>query len=258
MWGRGSAYERYIGRWSSHVPPLFLDWLDLPAGLTWIDVGCGTGALAESILDRTAPSQVLGVDPAAGFVAAAAERLGDRASVSVAPADDLPLSDSSVDCAVSGLVLTFVPDATAAVVESMRVCRGGGTVAGYVWDYAGRMDLMRRFWDAATDLDARAADVDEGPRFPLARPAALATLFSDAGCADVETTALDVATVFADFDDYWEPFLGGQGPAPAYAMSLEPDAREALRRRLDATLPREPEGSIALVARAWAVRGLVR
>ncbi len=256
IWGRGSAYERYVGRWSSRVAPLFLDWLDLPPGLSWLDVGCGTGALTECILDRTAPARVVGVDPAEGFVAAAAERLGGRATVAVAVADDLPLPDASVDCAVSGLVLTFVPDAPSALAESLRVVRAGGTVAAYVWDYAGRMELMRRFWDAAAALDPVAAEIDEGPRFPLAHPDALAALFTDAGCSAVEVTALDVPTVFADFDDYWEPFLGGQGPAPAYAMSLDEDAREALRRRLDTTLPREPDGSIALVARAWAVRGI--
>ncbi len=259
IWGRGSAYERYAGRWSSRVAPRFLDWLALPTGLAWLDVGCGTGALTECILNRTAPARVIGVDPAAGFVAAASERLGTRSptpDLLVAGADDLPLPDGSVDCAVSGLVLTFVPDAAAGVAESIRVVRAGGTVAAYVWDYAGRMELMRRFWDAAAALDPAAAELDEGPRFPLAHADALAALFSGAGCTAVETTALDIPTVFADFDDYWQPFLGGQGPAPAYAMSLEEDAREALRRRLDATLPRARDGSIALVARAWAVRGV--
>ncbi|MCI0157333.1 class I SAM-dependent methyltransferase [Leifsonia shinshuensis] len=195
--------------------------------------------------------------PAEGFVAAARQRLGGRSTFSVAAADDLPLPDSSVDCAVSGLVLTFVPDAPSALAESLRVVRAGGTVAAYVWDYAGRMDLMRRFWDAAAALDPAAAELDEGLRSALAHPDALAALFGDVGCSGVGVTALDVPTVFAHFDDYWEPFLGGQGPAPAYAMSLDEDAREALRRRLDTTLPREPDGSIALVARAWAVRGIV-
>jgi len=149
-----------------------------------------------------------------------------------------------------------VPEPRAAIEEALRVARHGGTVAAYVWDYAGRMDLMRRFWDAAAALDPSASGLDEGGRFPLARPDALATLFGAAGCAEVATTAIDIPTVFADFDDYWTPFLGGQGPAPAYAMSLEATAREALRERLEETLPREPDGSIALMARAWAVRGV--
>lgn len=255
IWGRGDPYERYVGRWSRRIAPLFLDWVDAGPGRDWVDIGCGTGALTAEIADGQAPASVVGVDPAEGFVAAARERLGERARIVTGEAGALPLPDASVDVAVSGLVLTFVPDTRAATAEAARVTRPGGLVAAYVWDYAGRMDLMRRFWDAATALDPEAAALDEGRRFPLAHPDALAALFSDAGCAEVATTAIDVPTVFAGFADYWEPFLGGQGPAPAYAMSLDAPARDALRARLDTTLPREPDGSIALVARAWAVKG---
>jgi SAM-dependent methyltransferase len=255
MWGRGDPYEQYVGRWSRRVAPLFLDWLGAAPGLAWLDVGCGTGALAAAILDGCSPASVVGVDPAPGFVASAREHLGDRASFVVGDAGALPLADGSVDAVVSGLVLNFVPDPHAAADEAVRVARPGGTIAAYVWDYAGRMDLMRRFWDAAAALDPEASRLDEGPRFPLAHPDALAAVLTGAGCAAVTTTAIDIPTVFTGFDDYWEPFLGGQGPAPAYTMSLDAAAREALRARLDATLPREPDGSIALVARAWAVRG---
>ncbi|MEN2736238.1 class I SAM-dependent methyltransferase [Microbacterium sp. X-17] len=256
MWGRGDPYEQYVGRWSRRVAPLFLDWLSAAERLGWVDVGCGTGALTAAILDGCAPASVVGVDPAEGFVAAARERLGDRATFLLGDAAGLPLRDASADAVVSALVLNFVPAPRAAVQEALRVARPGGTVAAYVWDYAGRMDLMRRFWDAAAALDPAASRLDEGPRFPLARPDALAALFGLAGCAEVATTAIDIPTVFADFEDYWTPFLGGQGPAPAYAMSLEASAREALRARLEKTLPREADGSIALMARAWAVRGV--
>ncbi|WP_219732631.1 class I SAM-dependent methyltransferase [Leifsonia shinshuensis] len=255
IWGRGDPYERYVGRWSRRVAPLFLDWLGAGTGLDWVDVGCGTGALTEAILDGRAPASVVGVDPAPGFVASARERLGGRARFDVGDAAALPLPDGCADAVVSGLVLNFVPDPAAAAAEALRIARPGAVVGAYVWDYAGRMDLMRRFWDAAAALDPEAARIDEGPRFPLAHPDALAALLTSAGCADVATTAVDIPTVFADFEDYWTPFLGGQGPAPAYTMSLEPEAREALRARLEETLPREADGSIALLARAWAVRG---
>jgi len=256
MWGRGDPYEQYVGRWSRRVAPQFLEWLGAAEELDWVDVGCGTGALTAAILAGCAPASVVGVDPADGFVAAARERLGDRARFLVGDAAGLPLPDASADAVVSALVLNFVPEPRAAIEEALRVARPGGTVAAYVWDYAGRMDLMRRFWDAAAALDPSASGLDEGGRFPLARPDALATLFGAVGCAEVATTAIDIPTVFADFDDYWTPFLGGQGPAPAYAMSLEATAREALRARLEETLPREADGSIALMARAWAVRGV--
>lgn len=256
MWGRGDPYEQYVGRWSRRVAPLFLDWLGAEEQLHWVDVGCGTGALTAAILDRCSPASVVGVDPADGFVAAARERLGDRATFLVGDAAALPLPDASADAVVSALVLNFVPEPRAAVEEALRVARLGGIVAAYVWDYAGRMDLMRRFWDAAAALDPEASRLDEGGRFPLAHPDALAALLGAAGCTEVATTAIDIPTVFADFEDYWRPFLGGQGPAPAYTMSLEAEAREALRARLEETLPREADGSIALMARAWAVRGV--
>ncbi len=137
-----------------------------------------------------------------------------------------------------------------------RVTKPGGTVGAYVWDYAGKMQLMRHFWDAAAALDPRAVGQDEGRRFPICHPKPLAELFLAAGLADVETRAIDIATNFTDFEDYWSPFLGGQGPAPSYTMSLSEERRAALRERLRAGLPTAIDGSIRLVARAWAVRGV--
>jgi hypothetical protein len=137
------------------------------------------------------------------------------------------------------------------------VTGAGGAIAAYVWDYAGKMELMRHFWDAAVELDAKAATLDEGLRFPLCRPQALEQLFAGAGLEAIEVRAIDIPTPFADFDDYWGPFLGGQGPAPAYAMSLDEDARERLRERIRERIPAGADGSIALSARAWAVRGAV-
>ena len=131
-------------------------------------------------------------------------------------------------------------------------------MGGYVWDYAGEMQLMRHFWDAAVALDADARELDEGRRFPIADPGPLSELFRGAGLSRVETRAIDVATVFKDFDDYWSPFLGGQAPAPGYCMSLSEDRRAELRERIRADLPIGADGSIALIARAWAVRGTVR
>jgi len=126
-----------------------------------------------------------------------------------------------------------------------------------VWDYAGKMELMRYFWDAAAAVDPDNRELDEGARFPICEPEALAALVRDAGLGAVATRAIDVATVFQDFDDYWTPFLGGQGAAPAYCMRLPTDRRDALRERLRSALPVEPDGSIALIARAWAARGTV-
>ncbi|GAB4559586.1 MAG: class I SAM-dependent methyltransferase [Rhizobacter sp.] len=255
-WERGSPYEQYIGRWSRRIAPLFLAWLDQPAGRRWLDVGCGTGALAAAILDRCNPSSVVGVEPSEGFLALAAQHLGGKARLLAGSAAALPLEADSCDVVVSGLVLNFLPALPAALSEMRRVTAAGGTIAAYVWDYADGMEIVKHFWDAAAALDPAAAALHEGARFPLCHPSALKSAFEEQGLAEVETTPLEVIAEFADFEDYWRPFLGGQGPAPAYAMSLPEERRAALKARLKAALPTAAGGAIALRARAWAVRGL--
>ena len=153
--------------------------------------------------------------------------------------------------------MNFVPDGRAALAEMARVTGSGGTIAAYVWDYAGKMELMRLFWDAAVELNPDAARMDEGARFPLCRPEGLTELFEGAGLRGVEVTAIDIPTPFARFEEYWRPFLGGQGPAPAYAMSLDETARARLRDRIRERIPVQADGSVSLTARAWAVRATV-
>ncbi len=256
VWAFGDAYEPYVGRWSRLVATQLLGWLAVPPGARWLDVGCGTGALSRTILDRAAPEAVTGLDASAGFVQHATARVADpRASFRVGDAQALPFDDGAFDAAVSGLVLNFVPAPPRMAAEMRRVIRRGGVVALYVWDYAGGMELMRHFWDAAGSLDPAALPLDEGRRFPICRPEPLAALFRDAGLAEVDVRALDVPTVFRDFDDYWTPFLGGQGPAPGYCSSLDDARRTTLRERIRARLPVQPDGRIPLTARAWAVRG---
>ena len=255
-WQSGEPYERYVGRWSRLVAREFVDWLDVGAGARWLDVGCGTGALTGVVLERAEPMSVVGVDSSDGFVSHAKAQVDDdRAEFRVGDARELPVADGEADAAVAGLVLNFVPEPERAVAEMRRVLRPGGLAAAYVWDYAERMQLMRYFWDSAAALDPEAAKLDEGPRFPLCHPDALAALFEGAGLEAVETRSVEVPTVFDDFDDYWSPFLGAQGPAPAYVATLSDDARTELRDELQGRLPVADDGSISLVARAWAVRG---
>jgi len=159
---------------------------------------------------------------------------------------------------VSGLVLNFLPHPDRAVSEMLRVVRPGGIGAAYVWDNADQMQLMRYFWDAAVKLDPAAFDLDEGQRFLLCKPEPLTKLFHAANLNNIEVCAFDVPTDFCDFDDYWKPFLGGQGPAPTYAMTLSEDRRVALREEIRANLPIATDGSIHLIARAWAIRGVLR
>ena len=255
-WASGDAYERYVGRWSRPVAAGFVRWLGLPSGLDWIDAGCGTGALASAILAAAAPRRVRGYDLSPDHVAAARARVGDpRAEFGQADATALPDPPHACDAAVSGLVLNFVPEPARALAEMRRVVRPGGVVGAYVWDYAGRMQLMRVFWDAAVELDPSAGELDEGRRFEMCAPEPLHDLFRSAGLRDLQVRAIDVPTRFQDFDDYWQPFLGGQGPAPGYAVSLDEARREALRELTRGRLPFAGDGSITLTARAWAVRG---
>lgn len=256
-WGRGDAYEQYVGRWSRRIAPLFLDWLGIPPDRSWLDVGCGTGALAAAILDRCAPAAVTGVEPSEGFLATARENLAGRAELLPGSATDIPLAAGAVDVAVCGLVLNFVADQPAALAELARVVRPGGTIAAYIWDYAGTMEMMSMFWEAAAALDQRAVALAEAVRFQLSRPEELERLFAGAGLAGVAVTGIEIETRFANFEDYWQPFLGGAGPAPTYVASLAEDARERLREHLRDSLPFVIDGSIPLAARAWAVRGTV-
>jgi SAM-dependent methyltransferase len=250
-WSSGGIYESYVGRWSRLVATEFVGWLEQPAGLRWLDVGCGTGALTSTILRTADPAAVLGIDPSAGFVEYARQTIHDeRVSFDVRSAAELP--DGPFDAVVSGLVLNFVPER----VEALRRMREiGSTVAVYVWDYAGGMQLMRYFFDAMTEVRPQDSDQDEGRRFSFCTPEGLDELFTTAGFTTVRTREIVVPTEFASFDDYWNPFLGGQGVAPAYLRSLaEPDQVE-LREAVRARLPIEANGSIKLTARAWAAIG---
>jgi SAM-dependent methyltransferase len=257
VWASGDSYEPYVGRWSRLVAQEFLKWLDVPTQRRWLDIGCGTGALSQTILASCNPTTIKGIDRSDGFVAYARAKVNDpRAEFEVGDAQSLPVESNRYDVAVSGLVLNFVPQPEKMVAEMVRVVTRDGMVALYVWDYAGKMQLMRHFWNAAIALNPAAHDLDEGRRFPICKPDALKELFHQAGLNQVETCPLEVETHFKDFDDYWNPFLGGQAPAPGYCMSLSEERRAQLRERIRASLPFALDGSIPLVARAWGVKGL--
>ena len=251
QWSSGEIYESYVGRWSRLVAPEFIGWLDQPPGLRWLDVGCGTGALTSAILRTADPASVLGIDPSEGFIGDARQAVNDPlARFEVRSAAELP--DGPYDVVVAGLVLNFIPER----VEALRRMREiGTTVAVYVWDYAGGMQLMRYFFDAMVDVRPQDRHEDEARRFPFCTPEGLEGLFREAGFADVRTREIVVPTVFESFDDYWQPFLGGQGVAPAYLRSLDVADQDALRDALRARLPIAADGSIRLTARAWAAAG---
>lgn len=252
-WAAGASYERYMGRWSRQVALHYLDWLAAPRDAAWLDLGCGTGALTQTILARCDPRSVVAIDQSDSFVAHAGAATPDsRARFEVGDARKLPLPDASVDVAASALVLNFVPDRIAALKELSRVVRPGGLISFYVWDYpGGGIGFIRAFWRAAVELDAKAADLGEGTRFPFCTPDGLTALCAEAGWPAVTVIPIEIETRFASFADYWEPFTLGAGPAPGYCAGLPEEHRARLKAKLQDQLG---EGPIAFTARAWAVK----
>lgn len=256
-WAGAEAYEAFMGRWSRPLARRFVDWLrPAPAG-HWLDVGCGTGALTAAICAAGEPASVLSCDPSEPFVEHARSRVSDpRVSFVVAGAENLPDREGGFDTVVSGLVLNFLPDAARFTLSVRERLRPGGFFAAYVWDYRDGMDFLKAFWEEAIAVEPRAVAHTESLGFSLCRPEALAALLESAGFARVETGALEIPTEFADFDDYWLPFLRGTGTGPNFAASLDDSSRELLRERLRHRVAPGTDGRIRLKARAWAVRGL--
>lgn len=244
-----------MGRWSRPTAVKFLRWLAVQDGQKWLDVGCGTGALSTEIVNHVAPASVAGIDASSGFIDEARRRLPAGIDLRVGDAQSLPFVSDSFDVVVSGIALNFVPDAELAVREMRRVARTGGAVGVYLWDYNDGMEMIRVFWDVAVALNNHAAPLDEATRFPLCREDQLGQLFESFTWNELRSAPIETDNVFNDFDDFWEPFLGGQGPAPRYVSSLDEDHRTELRDALHAQLPHAADGSIRLQSRAWAVTG---
>jgi trans-aconitate methyltransferase len=259
LWGAGDAYERYMGRWSRRVAPVFARWVDAAPGARWIDIGCGTGILTSAVLAACEPAEIVGIDSSDVFLRSAVANVPDpRAVFRHGDAQAIAEPDGGFDAAVSGLVLNFLPDKEAAIREMARVVRPGGDVALYVWDYAGHMQVMRAFFDVATALDPKAAEYDDKVKAPICRPKPLMEILGRFGLCDVAVRAIDIPAAFDSFDDYWAPFLGGTGSAPKYCMSLDDAARERLKQEVRRRLPTGPDGEILLSVRAWAAKGRVR
>jgi SAM-dependent methyltransferase len=258
-WTAGSTYEDFMGRWSRLLAPRFVSWLCVEPDAHWLDVGCGTGALSQAICDVARPASVVGCDPAESFIEhARRHQVDSRISFVVAAAGHLPTRSGGFHSVTSALALNFFPWPEAAIEEMCRIAAPGGLVSACVWDYAGRMEFLRQFWESAAAIDPKARDVDEGRRFPICQPDVLEKLFRDGGLREVGCQPIEIPTRFSDFADFWTPFLGGTGPAPSYVAGLGARQREALAEHLERSLHRQPDGAICLTARAWAVRGVAK
>jgi SAM-dependent methyltransferase len=256
MFSEAEAYERFMGRWSRLLAPPFVSFAEIQDRDAVLDVGSGTGALSFAVEASAREAHVTGIDPSSAYVSFANRRASSRVVFEVGDAQKLRFPDASYDDAVALLVFNFIPDSARALKELARVVRPGGAISAAVWDYSQDMKMLRLFWDEADALDPVAERLDE-KRMPLCRGGELAELWRRQGLENVREEPLDVTLRFTSFDDYWEPFLLGQGPAGAYVMSLTPERREQLRTRLrERLLGSGPDRPIELQARAWAVKGL--
>jgi SAM-dependent methyltransferase len=244
------AYDRYVGRYGDALARAQIEAAGVQPGLSALDVGCGPGALTRVLASVLGAGNVAAVDPSERFVRACRDRV-PGADVRVAAAETLPSFERRFDVVLSQLVVNFMTDAPAGVRGMRSAARPGGTVASCVWDYADGMTMLRAFWDAAAEIDPAAPD--EG-RMRWCSPPELRELWEAAGLATVETAEIVVDASYESFDDLWQPFTQGVGPAGAFCVSLERDRREALReayrRRLAAG-----DQPVSLEARAWFVRG---
>lgn len=245
------AYDAYMGRYSRRLAGVFADFAGVGEDARVVDVGCGPGALTEVLAARVGASRVAAAEPGEAFVAACRARC-PGADVRLAPAERLPWPVATFDAALAQLVVTFMRDAPAGVGEMRRVVRPGGAVAACSWDLRGGMRMLRTFWEAAEGLGGDPPD-EAGMRWNT--PDELRELWALAGLEDVAVEALDVEAEYADFDDYWRPFLAGVGPAGAYCVGLDEATRERIRERCRRALG-DPSGPFALPARAWAIRGV--
>ena len=254
-WTSGADYDRWMGRWSRLLAHELLEWLNLPAGLHWIDICCGSGVLTEAIAERNAPASIVGVDVSPEQIDFARQhRARDNVSFEIANAMSLPFTDATFDVAVCGFGLNYLPNPCQALEEFERVICHGGMVAIYVWDYEQGARFLREFWDAAIAVDGDAAASDQARRFPMCTEAGLRALFAQTELEDVSTQGLDIVTRFTSFDDYWEPLFSGQGSAPNYLATRDPQTQTRIHERLRTVLPINNDGAIELPARAWGIR----
>jgi SAM-dependent methyltransferase len=245
------AYDRFMGRYSVPLAPQLADFAGVAAGQRVLDVGCGPGALTAELVSRVGAANVAAVDPSEPFVAAARER-HPGVDVRRAAAEQLPFAGPEFDAAVAQLVVHFMTDPVAGLRESARVTRPGGVVAACVWDHGSGGGPLSLFWEAARRLDA---DVVDESRLAGAREGHLAQLFAEAGLGEIEAGALAVEVAHPSFEEWWEPFMLGVGPAGALVAGLDPDARARLRDTCRGLLPPAP---FAVTAKAWAARGKVQ
>lgn len=256
LFASGDDYELQMGRWSRPVGEQFIDWLSVPPGLRWLDVGCGNGAFSQVILKRAAPASVAGVDPSEGQIGYARQHAGAaNVTFDVGDAQNLPFADASFDVAAMALVIAFVPDPARAVAEMKRVTRPGGWVGTYMWDMMAGASPVRPVYQA---LRKMGCDPSQPPRAEASRREAMQDYWQKAGLDDVETTVIRIDVVHPDFESFWDANSRPSGPQGVVLSKMSPAEKETARACLREVLPISADGSIRYEAFANAVKGRVR
>lgn len=251
----GAAYERLMGRWSRAVGEVFLDWLALPSGLRWLDVGCGTGVFTEFVLDQCAPRQMSAIDAAEDQIAHARTKpVAKRANFRVGDAQELPFADAEFDVATMALVITFIPDPAKAVAEMKRVLKPGGTMATYMWDFLGHGSTQEPLREA---IEAMGIAVRPVPGHRHSRLEALNEFFSAAGLDAVSTRRIEIEVSYSNFEEYWEGQTVFANSTVQHIRKMTAADVERLKSSLRERLPRDRNGRIAYKAWANAVKGRV-
>lgn len=258
IFSNAAAYDHYMGRWSRRLAPMFVEFAQIRDGDTVLDVGSGTGALAEAVAAATRSSEITGIDPSSFFVEYGRTHCADpRIRFDVGNALELPYSNATFDQCLAMLVLQLIPQPEKALSEMCRVTHPGGSVAVCNWDASGGMEMLSIFWEEASKLDP-AAEPRRNDSRPYSRYGQLKALWESTGLERVQETGLKIELEFTSFDDYWLPQLGGVGPAGSYLSSLSADRQKALREELwRRCLGNGPDGPFKLHAQSWAVRGMV-
>ncbi|MFW9930100.1 MAG: class I SAM-dependent methyltransferase [Candidatus Thorarchaeota archaeon] len=256
-WNNTALYNEFMGKWSKLVAQQFISWLGTDHTIfrkSWIDIGCGTGALTFEIVKLTNPIRVIGIDPSLNYLPKIKHL--PNVSFEVGSSTQIPAMTESFDFVVSGLALNFMSDIDASLKEMLRVLKSNGILALYVWDYSEQMEFLRIFWDTAMEIKSEAKFLDEGGIFPICKKSALLKLFTNNHLKAIDIKEIIIETNFINFDSYWNPFLGGQGPAGSFLLSLNESEKNLLRRKLISKISKANDEPIKLKARSFAIQGI--
>lgn len=255
-WSSGENYDNYMGRWSSLVAYQFVPWVNAEKDLDWLDLGCGTGQLSEAIFEIAKPNKVVGIDQSAGFLQLAQEKLkAFKFRCEHGNATQLAQPNSTFDVAVSGLCINFLSNSEKGIQEMYRVVKPGGKVGIYVWDYSGKMEFVRLFWDAVQEVDKGSKRFDEGKNASICRPHELESIFLRIGLESIDVAEINIDMRFSSFDNYWLPFFYGQGMLGKYLLSQSQNNQIRLKHSLESRIHKKDDGSFNLKARAWCIMG---